>query len=376
MTAPGSAGEPLRVLHVDTERGWRGGERQVFWLARALARQGHRSIVAARADEPLAQRAAEAGLPVIHCNPVTEIDPFAALALRRVVTRERIDVVHAHTGHAVTTAALAVLGTSAKMVLTRRVDFRLRDNAGTRWKYGRADAVIAISEAVAAALAESGIDRSSIEIVPSGIDLERSIPRASPETLASLGVPAGAPLAVMVAALVGHKDPVTFVHAMAAARRTVPGLHALLVGEGPLRAEVEAAVAATGTGDALHLTGWRTDADSLLAAADVFVLSSKEEGLGTVLLDALSLGKPVAACAAGGIPEIVQHGVSGLLVPPRDAEGLGEAVAAILTDTALRMHLIKNGHARAAEFSVERTAQKTLAVYRRVLGREERFGQD
>jgi L-malate glycosyltransferase len=359
--------EPLRVLHVDTERGWRGGERQVFWLARALARQGHRSIVAARADEPLAQRATEAGLPVVHCNPITEFDPIAALALRRIVRREQIDVVHAHTGHAVTLAALAVLGTTAKMILTRRVDFKLRPNPGTRWKYGRADAIIAISEAVAAALVDSGIPRSAIEIIPSGIDLDRQIPPASAETLESLGVPRDAPLAVMVAALVGHKDPVTFVRAIAAARRAVPSMHALLVGVGPLRPDVEAAIAETGVGDVLHLTGYRTDADNLLAAADVFVLSSKEEGLGTVLLDALSLGKPVAACAAGGIPEIIQDGISGLLVPPRDGSALGKAVAAILGDSDLRARLVEGGRRRVLDSSVERTAEKTVAVYRRVL---------
>jgi glycosyltransferase involved in cell wall biosynthesis len=173
---------------------------------------------------------------------------------------------------------------------------------------------------------------------------------------------------VQVAQLVGHKDPVTFVRAVAAARRRVPGLHALLVGEGPLRPQVEAAVAESGVGDALHLTGYRKDADSLLAAADVATLSSEEEGLGTVLLDAMSMGKPTAATAAGGIPEIVQDDVSGILAPVHDAEKLGGAIARLLTDRALAARLAAGARARAAEFSVQRTAERTLAVYRRVLG--------
>jgi hypothetical protein len=81
VTTPVPERDRLTVLHVDTERGWRGGERQVLWLARALARKGHRSIVAARRGEPLAARAAEADLPVVFANPLTELDPFAAIAL-------------------------------------------------------------------------------------------------------------------------------------------------------------------------------------------------------------------------------------------------------------------------------------------------------
>src|SRR2546430_4443047 len=96
----------LNVIQVDTERGWRGGERQTLWLAQEWARRGHGSIVAARAGEPLADRAAGAGLHVINCAPASEVDPFAALTLRSAIRTRRIDIVHAHTAHAVAVAAL------------------------------------------------------------------------------------------------------------------------------------------------------------------------------------------------------------------------------------------------------------------------------
>jgi L-malate glycosyltransferase len=116
----------LRVLHVDTERGWRGGERQTLWLARELARRGHASIVAARSSEPLAARAVDAGLTVLACNPLSELDPRAAWRLRRAIGEHHVGVVHAHTAHAVAIAGLATLGTNVPLVVARRVDFRLR----------------------------------------------------------------------------------------------------------------------------------------------------------------------------------------------------------------------------------------------------------
>ena len=208
----------LVVLHLDTERGWRGGERQALWLARSLADRGHVSIVAARSGEPLAQRAADAGLTVVPCAPGFEFDPVAVLKLRAAILRRSVGIVHAHTGHAVALAALATLGTGAKTVVTRRVAFKLRSNYGSRWVYGRAHAIIAISSAVANALVASGIPADRVEIVPSGIDLTREFSRATAATLAQLGVSAGQPLVVQVAQIDASKDPLTFVRAVHAAR--------------------------------------------------------------------------------------------------------------------------------------------------------------
>ena len=358
----------LCILHIGTQRGWRGGDRQILWLASQLAGAGHTSIVAARPDAPLAARAAERGLRVVPCNPLVEFDPRVALALRRLVHHESVDIVHAHDSHAVTLAALATLRSRARMVLTRRVDFRLSRHPGTRWKYARADAIVAISSAVVEALVASGIRRDRIDLIPSGVDLSRTIEPVSRETLRSLGVPAGAPLVIQVAQLVEHKDPLTFVRAIAAARRDVPSLHGLLVGEGPLRAPVAAEIRRLGLEEALRLTGYREDADALLAAADVATLRSEEEGLGTVLLDALSVGTPVAATAAGGIPDIIRHGENGLLSPVHDPDALGASIARLVRDPTLARALATSGRARAAEFSVERTARLTAAVYARVRG--------
>jgi len=357
-----------RVLHVDTERGWRGGERQTLWLASELARRGHVCLVAARRREQLAERAAGAGLDVVECSPASEVDPRAAFRLRRVIRERKIDVVHAHTAHAVAVGALATLGARIPMVVARRVDFPLRDNAGTRWKYGRAAAIVAVSEAVAGVLRKSGIAPERIHVVPDGVDIHRRVTPASRDTLEALGVPRDALAVVQVAQLVGHKDPVNFVRAMARVRERVPQAHGLLVGEGPLRADVEREIHDLGLQSVVHLAGYRTDADELLAAADVATLSSREEGMGSVLLDALAFGIPVAATRAGGIPEVIVNGESGLLAERENPTALGDAIASILLDAALAARLRDNAPVRAKEFSVERMADRTVGVYERVAG--------
>ena len=139
----------LTVLHVDTERGWRGGERQVLWLAAGMLNRGHRAIVVARRGDELARRAREHGIDVIELAARGELDIFAAKELHRSILKHRPQIVHAHTAHAAALAAMARIRTPAKVVVARRVDFRLRRNLGTRLKYARADAVIAVSNAVA-----------------------------------------------------------------------------------------------------------------------------------------------------------------------------------------------------------------------------------
>jgi L-malate glycosyltransferase len=359
----------LRIVHLDTERGWRGGERQALWLAQELERLGCRSTMAARPGQPLLERSAAAGIETVPCRPRFETDPIAALRLRRYLLASRVDVLHAHTGHAVGLGALATLGTAVQLVASRRVDFRLRRNAVTRWKYGRAAAIVAVSNAVAAVLARGGIDRARIDVVPDGTDTRRVIAPAPRQALAALGVPDGVPLVVQVAQLVGHKDPVNFVRAIATARSRIPSLHALLVGDGPLRAEAERVRESFGLTGAVVLTGYRTDADQLLAAADVVVLSSREEGMGSVLLDALLLGKPIAATTAGGIPEIIEDGISGTLVPPEDSKALGDAIADLLQNPDLASRLSSGARDRAHAFSAESMARRTLAIYERVLSR-------
>jgi glycosyltransferase involved in cell wall biosynthesis len=355
----------LRVVHVDTERTWGGGQRQVHALALGLQRRGCRSVVAARPGTRLAAELTGAGVEVVPLAPAFEWDLLAVSRLRAVLRAARADVVHAHTGHAVALAAAASAGTGARLVVTRRVALPLRRNPLSRLKYGRAARFIAVSERVGRALRASGVARDRISVVRSGLDLTRAARRADGATLRAVGVDGTRPLVVMVSALVPpHKDPGTFVAAVAAVRDAGHAIHALLIGDGALAGATERARRAHRLENVLQLTGFRHDAVALLAAADVAVLSSRDEGLGTTLLDAMLAGVPVVATAAGGVVEVVRDGVDGLLVPVGDGAALGAAIVRVLRDGRLRAALASAGRERVQEFSIERTVVGTLEAYR------------
>ena len=159
--------------------------------------------------------------------------------------------------------------------------------------------------------------------------------------------------------------------AIEVARREVPALHALLVGDGPLRDSLLAEISSLGLEGFVHLTGFRTDPESIEAAASVVVLTSKSlEGTPGVLIDALALGKPIVATHVGGVPEVIEDGVSGLIVNIGDAESLGRAIARVLRDPALAALLSAGALTRAPMFSIENTVNRTMDVYRELLAED------
>jgi glycosyltransferase involved in cell wall biosynthesis len=354
-----------RVVHVDTERTWGGGQRQLVALAVGMQRRGVRSWIAARPHSQLAAALAGEGMPVVGLSPAFEWDPVAVVRLRALLRRVDADVVHAHAAHAVATAAMASVGTATRLLVSRRVALPLRRNPASRWKYARSARFIAVSERVRGTLCAGGVAPERVSLVRSGIDLRRTVAPAEEGTLRALGVASGSPLVVMVSSLIPpHKDPETFLRALAAARDAGAAFQALLVGAGPLAGKVERLRRRLGLEGVVRLTGFRRDAVELLAAADLAILSSRDEGLGTTLLDAMAAGVPVVATAAGGVTEVVRDGVDGLLVPVGDGRALGAAIARALGDADLRSALAAAGRRRVREFSVDATVEGTLEVYR------------
>lgn len=313
----------MRVLHVDTALEFRGGQQQLVHLLRARPGDGW-------AGPPEAPLARVLGPPALALHPGN--DPRNLWRLRA----PGWDLVATHTPH----AHGAALACDRPLVVHRRVDFAPRHP----WKYRRADAVIAVSEAVAAVLARAGVGR--VHVVHDGVP---AIPEGPVADL-----PFARPLYGAVGALVEHKGHVHAIDAMA----TTPGT-LLIAGEGPLRARLEARIASRGLAGRVHLVGQVVELAGFLRALDVFVHPSLEEGFGQVVIESLGAGCRVVATRAGGVPEGV--GDAGLLVAPGDAAALSAAMIAALARPA------GEGVARAAHFSVARMVAGTEEVYAGVL---------
>lgn len=359
----------MKVCHLDTERSWRGGEQQLLYLALGLRAAADESLIAARAGSALEERAKAAGFEVFPLRPWSEWDPLCALKLKHALVKGRFELLHAHTAHAAALGALATAGTGIPLVIARRVDFHLSKNPLTRWKYKRAAKVLTVSAAIRDVLIEDGLPQDQVSVVYSGVDPARLEPNAPPASREELGLPADGPLVGQVAALAPHKDPLNFLRAVAELKKTVPGVHGVMVGAGPLEREVRAEVSRLGLKETVLLLGFRPDAHRLLRRFDVFVLSSCLEGLGTSILDAMALGIPVAATRTGGIPEMVEDGVTGTLAAPRDPRALAAAIARLLSDAALRGRVKAGGLKTVGRFSVEAMVAATRAAYAQALAR-------
>jgi glycosyltransferase involved in cell wall biosynthesis len=363
----------LRVLHVNTERTWRGGEQQTLWLATGLRDLGLESEVAAQPGSPLAEKARAAGLTVHEVAMRGEWDLGAVRALRRIYASRDPDVVHMHTSHAHTLGCLARVGRKRPLTaVSRRVDFSIyRNFLRLSWfKYRLlGDRFVAISRAVREVLVKDGIPGDRIEVVSSGVDVAR-LESARPRDLrVELGLPAGAPLVGDVAAFGWHKAQEVLVAATPRILERVPDAHVAFLGDGECRPAVEGLAKRLGLlGSRVHFLGFRDDVPEVLGCLDVFVMCSVLEGLCTSALDAQAVGVPVVASAVGGLVEAVADGETGILVPPRDPEALAAAVARVLLDGGLRSRLGAAGKARVGErFSVKAMVEGTRTVYERMV---------
>ena len=342
----------MRVLQVDSGRDWRGGQNQVWLLCRELDREaGIEQALVTKQGGALAERAAAAGTKVHGTAWRIGLDPRAWWHLRRTIAAFQPDVIHVHDSHALTLAATVAHG--RRLVATRRVAF----HTGRFGAWRRPDRIIAISDAVKRVLIADGIASDAVVVVPDGIDVAavRQAATALPplDTRRRLGIPAAAPLVVNAAALTGEKDHRTLIRAAHYARAQRPELHWVIAGEGRLRASLTAEIARLGLRDRVHLLGYVDRIDALIADASVFVLSSTTEGLGSVVLNALALGRPVVATAAGGIPEILPAEV---LVPVGAAEAMAQRIVKML-EHPMPLPL-------PPRFAASAMAQGVLDVYR------------
>lgn len=348
-----------RVVHVASGREWRGGQRQVWLLARELQRRNDiRQVVVTGAGTELALRLRADRVRVREVPWRAGLDLRACGAILSEMRRGPT-LLHAHDAHALTLAGICATLWRQPLIATRRVDFHLR----RRGFWARADRVIAISRAVAAILVEDGIAPDRVVLVHDGVSLEAARAARPLGIRARLGLAPTAIIAVNVAALVPHKDHDTLLRAATLLETRHPSLHWVVAGQGECRAGLERLLDELALRRRVHFLGQVQDPLALIADADLFVMSSQEEGLGTSVLDAMACGIPVASTSAGGLPEMLADG-AGLLVPTRDPAALSEAVSRIVMDPTLRASLVDRARIVVDDFSDARMAAAVVSVYR------------
>ncbi len=288
----------------------RGGQRQALLLMRGLREAGHSSTLLARPDNPIWKAAIDGKFPV---------EPVGVLSLRRATAHA--DLVHVHDARS---HSLAAIAGSKPLIVSRRVAFPVRRNLLSTWKYRRPDRFLAVSQFVASELQKAGVPDSKIEVIYDGVELAQS---ASPRTVS-------APLAVTPDTADPQKG-----RALAEAAARIAGIN----------------------------ISFSTDLARDLPQATQFIYLTYSEGLGSAALLAMSLGVPVIASRVGGLPEVVTHGETGLLVT-NDPGEVASAMKTLARDPGYAAQLGRNGRARVEHtFGVQRMVDSTLSAYRKVL---------
>lgn len=354
-------------LHIDTADSWRGGQQQVLLTVQGLRALGHRAALVAHPQGELHRRMSE-GHDLIGLAPRNDVDLASAWRLARIIRDLRPQIVHAHDSRGVSAAALALsIGAPDPpplFVAARRVDFHLKRNSFSRWKYRQLDLLIAASRAIEDMLVEDGIDRDRVVTVHEGIDIDHVLSAPPIDIHKEFWLPTHVPVVGNVAALVPHKGQRYLVNAVPNVLRRVPDAHFVILGDGELRTHLEHQIHEHRLDKHVILAGFRPDVMSFHRSFDLFVMSSVTEGLGTSLLDAMASSRAIVATRTGGIPEVIVDEDTGLLVPPRDPRALADAIVRLLQDDTLRADMGRRGFARVQErFSAARMVDDTVGVY-------------
>jgi L-malate glycosyltransferase len=361
----------MRILHLSSEKTWRGGEQQIAYLIDELQQHGIKNYVAARIDSVFEEHCKKNNIPCLPLPFRNSFDFQTALGIKKFCKEHRIDLVHMHSAKSHALGVIAGgLGNTTPLILSRRVVFPPKRNFLTRWKYNHRmiKRIVGVSDKITEIMSSYVNDPSKCVTVHSGIDLQKFSQPPKINTLRTqFNIGPETTLIGNTSALEYEKDYPTFIRVIKALHDNNIRVKGFIIGKGSLKEWLTKLIQDLGLQDVIHLTGFRKDIDQILPALDIFLITSTEEGLGTSVLDAFAAKVCVVATDAGGIPEMVKDNVTGMLRPIGDITKLSEAISTLIIDRDLRQRLITNASESLKEFSKARTAEKTLAIYQQVL---------
>lgn len=357
----------MRVLYVDLEREWRGGQSQALLTLLGLRERELLVELVAACDSPLATRSREAGITV-HEVGRFGLRARAATVTRGLLAQRGFDLAHLNEPHALTAAWLARAQKKLPLLLSRRIGFPLRRGWATRARYAAVERFVANSKSVAQSLIDSGIASERISIVNEGVEIS-ALPSAEQRKHARShwGVKDNEFLFGCVSVFVPEKGQRHLIEALAVVRASHPEARLLLAGDGQCRGDLEALAKRLGQSAAVLFPGFVNDVTKAYDALDAFVFPSEFEGLGTALQTAMAAGLPSISTSRGALAEVVVREGTALVVEPNGKE-FATAMLRVMTDAALRKNLSEAGRCEVRErFSAERMVDGTIRVYEDVL---------
>ncbi len=355
----------LKILYVDTEKVWRGGQEQLFSLMRGMKNRGHQVWLASPSSSPLSRKIGREGIQNYSFSQRSELSPLAFFRLWRIFQQADVDIVHFNTPTSILLGGLAARISDISVQLSaRRVNFQLKSSLSHlkyNWSQG---GVVTVSRSIRQTLIERGVRPDLVTVIYEGVDLEwidrqKSVPLLSRKDSLVVGT-------------VGHLSPEkgheTLLEAVAQLAERFPRATYIFVGEGPLKTKLTQKADRLSIAEKVMFTGFRSDSEALMKEFDVFCLPSLSEGLSSAILAAMANRLPVIAAHVGGIPELVVHGKTGFLVPSNNPELLVNALSRLLTSEKLRCEMGKAGRKRVENhFNIGQKLDKTENLYLKLL---------
>lgn len=359
---------------MSSEEGWRGGEQQLAYLLDDLSLRQVKNVLAIRGGSRLESYSRQRQIPYHIVKFSNSADMLSAVKVYKICRAERIDLIHLHSSKAHGVAVLSTLcGNRLPMVLSRRVAFLPGSNVFSKWKYnnGQIKKILCVSQKIRTIMQRYVRDGAKCVTVYSGIDLNRfnNIQPARTKLVEEFNLDAERAIIGTVGAVDAAKDHFTFVDTIEKLIAQGAKVQGLIIGHGPLASVLSEYIEAKNLSPYIRLAGQRNDVVNLFPSLDFFLMTSKEEGLGTSILDAFLARVPVIATDAGGIPEIVRNLETGMLAPVGDATKLSGHIDRLLNDPNLRTTLVEQAFRFVQGFSREQTSSQTLKIYQEVLNK-------
>lgn len=348
----------MKVLHINSEKSWRGGEQQMANLMYQLSKHNVENYICCKTNSEFSKYAIKNEISYKE-TPFRGLKIKDALNIKAFVKKENIDLIHTHSANAHTAAFYAALfGMKTPIVVSKRTDFPVK----TQWKFDHhaISKILCVSKKIAQ-ITKAGIEnRDKVFTVHSGINPERfNIEQLDLKKEFNITKP----LIGNCSAIAPHKDYFTF----AKVAKAIPEAQFIIMGDGPMEEEIKNYVKNQKI-ENIIFTGFLTDIAKKLSSLDLFLMTSTTEGLGTSLLDAMFCEVPIVATRVGGIPEIVIHDKTGLTAKAKDVNALVKHCKRILENHELRNRLVTNAKEQVlSSFTDEKTALKTLNHYKEIL---------